>query len=101
MKVAFFDTKSYDIPGFEHYAADSGLEIKFFETRLNEDTASLAAGYDAVCVFVNDTVSAAVVDQLCQLGVKVLVLRCAGFNNVDMKACQGRLPVYRVPAYSP
>lgn len=101
MKVAFFDTKSYDIPGFEHYAADSGLEIKFFETRLNEDTASLAAGYDAVCVFVNDTVSAAVVDELCQLGVKVLVLRCAGFNNVDMKACQGRLPVYRVPAYSP
>lgn len=101
MKVAFFDTKSYDIPGFEHYAADSGLEIKFFETRLNEDTASLAAGYDAVCVFVNDTVSAAVVDQLCQLGVKVLVLRCAGFNNVDIKACQGRLPVYRVPAYSP
>ena len=101
MKVAFFDTKSYDIPGFEHYAADSSLEIKFFETRLNEDTASLAAGYDAVCVFVNDTVSAAVVDQLCQLGVKVLVLRCAGFNNVDMKACQGRLPVYRVPAYSP
>ena len=101
MKVAFFDTKSYDIPGFEHYAADSGLEIKFFEPRLNEDTASLAAGYDAVCVFVNDTVSAAVVDQLCQLGVKVLVLRCAGFNNVDMKACQGRLPVYRVPAYSP
>ena len=101
MKVAFFDTKSYDIPGFEHYAADSGLEIKFFETRLNEDTASLAAGYDAVCVFVNDTVSAAVVDELCQLGVKVLVLRCAGFNNVDIKACQGRLPVYRVPAYSP
>ena len=101
MKVAFFDTKSYDIPGFEHYAADSGLEIKFFETRLNEDTASLAAGYDAVCVFVNDPVSAAVVDELCRLGVKVLVLRCAGFNNVDMKACQGRLPVYRVPAYSP
>ena len=101
MKVAFFDTKSYDIPGFEHYAADSGLEIKFFETRLNEDTASLAAGYDAVCVFVNDTVSAAVVDELCRLGVKVLVLRCAGFNNVDIKACQGRLPVYRVPAYSP
>ena len=101
MKVAFFDTKSYDVPGFDHYAADSGLEIKYFETRLNEDTASLAAGYDAVCVFVNDTVSAAVVDELCQLGVKVLVLRCAGFNNVDMKACQGRLPVYRVPAYSP
>ena len=101
MKVAFFDTKSYDVPGFDHYAADSGLEIKYFETRLNEDTASLAAGYDAVCVFVNDTVSAPVVDKLCQLGVKVLALRCAGFNNVDIKACRGRLPVYRVPAYSP
>ena len=101
MKVAFFDTESYDVPGFDHYAADSGLQIKCFQTRRNEDTASLAAGYDAVCVFVNDTVSAAVVDELCRLGVKVLVLRCAGFNNVDMKACQGRLPVYRVPAYSP
>ena len=101
MKVAFFDTKSYDVPGFDHYAADSGLEIKYFETRLNEDTASLAAGYDAVCVFVNDTVSAPVVDKLCQLGVKVLALRCAGFNNVDIKACRGRLPVYRVPASSP
>lgn len=101
MKVAFFDTKPYDVPGFDHYAAESGLEIKYFETRLNEDTASLAAGFDAVCVFVNDTVSAPVVETLCRLGVKVLVLRCAGFNNVDIKACQGKLPVFRVPAYSP
>ena len=101
MKVAFFDTKPYDIPGFDHYAAESDLEIKYFETRLNEDTVSLAQGYDAVCVFVNDTVSATVVDKLCEKGVKVLALRCAGFNNVDIRACQGRLPVYRVPAYSP
>ena len=101
MKVAFFDTKSYDVPGFDHYAADSGLEIKYFETRLNEDTVSLAAGYDAVCVFVNDTVSAPVVETLHALGVKVIALRCAGFNNVDIRACQGKLPVYRVPAYSP
>ena len=101
MKVAFFDTKPYDIPGFDHYAAESDLEIKYFETRLNEDTVSLAQGYDAVCVFVNDTVSATVVDKLCEMGVKVLALRCAGFNNVDIRACQGRLPVYRVPAYSP
>ncbi len=101
MKVAFFDTKPYDVPGFDHYATESGLEIKYFETRLNEDTASLAAGFDAVCVFVNDTVSAPVVETLCRLGVKVLVLRCAGFNNVDIKACQGKLPVFRVPAYSP
>lgn len=101
MKVAFFDTKPYDVPGFDHYAADSGLEIKYFETRLNEDTVSLAAGYDAVCVFVNDTVSAPVVETLHALGVKVIALRCAGFNNVDIRACQGKLPVYRVPAYSP
>ena len=101
MKVAFFDTKPYDIPGFDHYAAESDLEIKYFETRLNEDTVSLAQGYDAVCVFVNDTVSAAVVEKLHEMGVKVLALRCAGFNNVDIRACQGKLPVYRVPAYSP
>ena len=101
MKVAFFDTKPYDIHGFDHYAAESDLEIKYFETRLNEDTVSLAQGYDAVCVFVNDTVSATVVDKLCEMGVKVLALRCAGFNNVDIRACHGRLPVYRVPAYSP
>ena len=101
MKVAFFDTKPYDMPGFDHYAADAGLEIKYFETRLNEDTVSLAAGYDAVCVFVNDTVNANVAEKLHQLGVKVIALRCAGFNNVDLRACQGKLPVYRVPAYSP
>lgn len=101
MKVAFFDTKPYDVPGFDHYAATSDLEIKYFETRLNEDTVSLAYGYDAVCVFVNDTVSAPVVEKLYEMGVKVIALRCAGFNNVDIRACQGKLPVYRVPAYSP
>ena len=101
MKVAFFDTKPYDVPGFDHYAAGSGLEIKYFETRLNEDTVSLAAGFDAVCVFVNDIASAPVVERLCGLGIKVIALRCAGFNNVDIRACQGKLPVYRVPAYSP
>lgn len=101
MKLAFFDTKAYDMPGFDHCAAGTGLEIKYFETRLNEDTVSLASGYDAVCVFVNDTVNAAVVEKLCSYGVKLLVLRCAGFNNVDIAACQGKLRVFRVPAYSP
>ena len=101
MKLAFFDTKSYDIPGFDRYGIPAGIEIKYFEPNLNEDTASLAAGFDAVCVFVNDTVNAAVVEKLSQLGVKAIVLRCAGFNNVDIKACQGKLRVFRVPAYSP
>lgn len=101
MKLAFFDTKSYDIPGFDRYGIPAGVQIKYFEPNLNEDTASLAAGFDAVCVFVNDTVNAEVVEKLYQLGVKAIVLRCAGFNNVDIKACQGKLRVFRVPAYSP
>lgn len=101
MKLAFFDTKTYDVPGFDRYGVPAGVEIKYFEPNLNEDTVSLAAGFDAVCVFVNDTVNAAVVEKLYQLGVKVIVLRCAGFNNVDIKACQGKLRVFRVPAYSP
>lgn len=101
MKLAFFDTKPYDIPGFDRYAVPAGIEVKYFEPNLNEDTVSLAAGFDAVCVFVNDTVNAAVVDKLYQLGIKVIVLRCAGFNNVDIRACRGKLRVFRVPAYSP
>lgn len=101
MKLAFFDTKTYDIPGFDRYAIPAGIEIKYFEPNLDEDTVSLAAGFDAVCVFVNDTVNAAVVEKLYRLGVKAIVLRCAGFNNVDIKACQGKLRIFRVPAYSP
>ena len=101
MKIAFFDAKSYDLPGFRHYTENTDLEIKYFEARLNEDTVSLAAGFDAVCVFVNDVVNAAVVDALYRMGVKVIALRCAGFNNVDIKACKGKIRVFRVPAYSP
>lgn len=101
MKLAFFDTKSYDIPGFERYAVPAGIQVKFFEPNLTEDTVSLAAGFDAVCVFVNDIVNARVVDRLHKMGVKMIALRCAGFNNVDIKACQGKLRVFRVPAYSP
>lgn len=101
MKIAFFDAKPYDIPGFDHYVAHTDLEIKYFETKLNEDTVSLAAGFDGVCVFVNDTVNEAVVDRLYELGVKVIALRCAGFNNVDTRACFGKIHVFRVPAYSP
>ncbi len=101
MKIAFFDTKPYDMPGFDHYAAGTDLEIKYFETKLNEDTVSLAAGFDGVCVFVNDTVNETVVNKLYEMGVKVIALRCAGFNNVDTRACFGKIHVFRVPAYSP
>ena len=101
MKIAFFDTKPYDKLSFDKYGAENGVEFKYFETKLNEDTANLARGFDGVCVFVNDTVNADVIDELYDLGVKVLALRCAGFNNVDMKYAHGKLHVVRVPAYSP
>ena len=101
MKLAFFDAKPYDKPGFDAHAANTGLEIKYFETKLNEDTVSLAQGFDGVCVFVNDTVNRNVADSLYAMGVRVVALRCAGFNNVDTRACFGKLHVFRVPAYSP
>lgn len=101
MKIAFFDAKPYDKPSFVEFGEANNIKFKFFETKLNEDTVDLAKGYDGVCVFVNDTVNAAVIDKLCEYGVSVVALRCAGFNNVDMKYAYGRVHVLRVPAYSP
>lgn len=101
MKLAFFDAKQYDKPSFDKYAQQHAIKVKYFETKLNEDTVDLAHGYDAVCVFVNDTVNAAVIDRLQECGVKTIALRCAGFNNVDMKYACDRLHVVHVPAYSP
>lgn len=99
IKVAFFDTKEYDIPSFQNYGND--IEFKFFETKLTEDTVGLAKGYDAVIVFVNDILNENVINQLAESGVKLIALRCAGFNNVDLKYAKGKIPVVRVPAYSP
>ncbi|MBQ8178615.1 MAG: 2-hydroxyacid dehydrogenase [Clostridia bacterium] len=101
MKIAFFDTKPYDKASFDKYAKAHDISIKYFETKLTEDTASLAQGYDAVCVFVNDNVNSAVIDKLVEYGVGIVALRCAGFNNVDMKYAYGKVHVLRVPAYSP
>ena len=101
MKIAFFDAKPYDRPSFEKFGGDYGVKFKFFETRLNEDTVELARGYDGVCAFVNDTINADVIDRLNEMSIKILALRCAGFNNVDIKHAQGKLHVFRVPAYSP
>ena len=101
MKIAFFDAKNYDKPSFDRFGGESGLEFKYYETKLNEDTVELAAGAEGVCVFVNDVVNKAVIDRLVALGVKVIALRCAGFNNVDVKYAKGKIAVLRVPAYSP
>ncbi len=101
MKLAFFDTKPYDIPSFNKYGGDFGIEIKYFEAKLNEDTVGLARGYDAVCAFVNDTVNREVIDRLVEMNIRVLALRSAGYNNVDIKYAMGKIHVLRVPAYSP
>ncbi len=101
MKIALFDAKDYDRPAFEKYAALHGYSVKFFETKLTEDTTDLTRGFDAVCIFVNDTANKAVLDALYENGVKALALRCAGYNNVDLDAAYGRIHVFRVPAYSP
>lgn len=101
IKIAFFDAKPYDIAFFDAENKKYGFEIKYFESRLSFDTALLAAGFDAVCVFVNDHLDAATIDRLYDQGLRLAVLRCAGFNNVDLEAAKGKLTVLRVPAYSP
>jgi len=101
MKLAFFDAKPYDIPSFTKYGEQNGIDIKYYESKLTEDTVGLADGYDAVCVFVNDSVNAAVIDKLYSFGVRVIALRCAGYNNVDISHAFGKIHVMHVPAYSP
>ena len=101
MKIAFFDTKPYDVPQFDMQAQKYGAEIAYYDTKLDPRTAGLAEGCDAVCLFVNDDLSAPVIDKLCGVGVKAAALRCAGYNNVDLRHAFGRLHVMHVPAYSP
>ncbi len=98
--VAFFDTKSYDRESFKRFA-DDNINIRFFENKLNCDTVSMAACCDAVCAFVNDNINSAVIEKLESFGVGIIALRCAGYNNVDLKFAEGRIKVVRVPAYSP
>ena len=101
IQVAFFDAKAYDRPSFERCGREHDIRFRFLETKLNENTAELARGCDAVCVFVNDTVNAAVIEKLHQCGVRLIALRCAGYNNVDVRAAFGKIHVVHVPAYSP
>ncbi len=101
IKVAFYDAKAYDRPSFEYYGGQQDIQFRFLETKLNEDTVDLARGCDAVCVFVNDTVNAAVIDKLYEYGVKIIALRSAGYNNVNIRHAFGKTHVVHVPAYSP
>ena len=101
IKVAFYDAKEYDKPSFEHYGKLHDVQFRFLETKLNQDTVPLANGCEAVCVFVNDNVDSTVIQKLYENGVKLIALRSAGYNNVDVRAAFGKIHVVHVPAYSP
>lgn len=100
IKIAFFDTKDYDKELFEEYNKNYGYEISYFDSKLNKETAMLSKGYDAVCIFVNDKVDKETLKILQDNNVKLIALRCAGFNNVDLEN-KGNIRVVRVPEYSP
>lgn len=100
-RIAFFDTKSYDEESFNKINEKYNFEIKYFKGHLNRNNVILTKDTDAVCIFVNDIADAEIIDALAENGVKLIALRCAGFNNVDLSAAQGKIAVVRVPAYSP
>lgn len=100
-KIAFFDTKPYDRESFDALNQRYGFDLNYFEYHLLPDNVVLTHQADVVVVFVNDAVNAEMIDAMASYGVKLIALRCSGFNNIDIKAAQGRIPVVRVPAYSP
>lgn len=100
-KIAFFDAKPYDTESFNALNSGYGYTIKYFKFHLTPDNVVLAQGYDAVVIFVNDTVDAEMIMKLKEYGVKLIALRSAGFNNVDLKAALNNISVVRVPSYSP
>ena len=100
-KIAFYDAKEYDKQSFMASNINEEFDIAYYETRLNKDTCKLAEGCDVVCIFVNDDVNPEVIDQLKENGVKLIALRCAGYNNVDIEYAYGKIHIVRVPAYSP
>lgn len=100
-RIAFFDAKPYDEVSFNAYNKAFGFDIRYYAGQLNKDNAVLAKGAKVVCAFVNDTIDEKVIEQLVDNHVKLIALRSAGFNNVDLRAAEGRIKVVRVPAYSP
>ncbi|WP_019506921.1 2-hydroxyacid dehydrogenase [Pleurocapsa sp. PCC 7319] len=102
MKVAVFSAKPYDRKFLEKFNQQHGHILKFFKPNLDSQTVTLATGFEAVCVFVNDSLNRTVIEALSNLGIKLIALRCAGYDNVDLNATQELgITVARVPAYSP
>ncbi len=101
MKIAFYGTKPYDKIWFEPMGKEYGFDIHFIDAACNQETVFMAKGYDAICVFVNDYVNAEMIDALYEMNVRAILLRSAGFNNVDVRAAEEKIVVLRVPSYSP
>ena len=101
MKIAFYGTKPYDRIWFEPMGKEYGFDIHFIEAACNRETIFMAKGYDAICIFVNDYVDAEMINALYEMSVKAILLRSAGYNNVDVKAAEDKIIIMRVPSYSP
>ena len=99
-KIAFFDTKPYDRASFDEVNEKYGFEILYHKGQLNRNNVVLTQGMDAICIFVHDTADTAIIEQMAGYGVKLIALRAAGYNNVDLAAAKDKLKVVRVPAYS-
>lgn len=101
VKVLFYDMKDYDIDSFETYGKNYNFQMKFLKVKLTEETAYLSKGYDVVSAFTNDNINKATIDILAENKIRLLAMRCAGFNNISLKDIKNRFQVVRVPAYSP
>ena len=101
IKIAFFDAKTYDKDFFDRQNKNYGYEIKYFPVKLSADMAQLATGYNTLCLFVNDDISAEVIYKIHGSGIRLIVMRCASYNNVDLHAAFNKIHVLRVPEYSP
>ncbi|MHB9314112.1 2-hydroxyacid dehydrogenase [Fusobacterium polymorphum] len=100
-RIIFFDIKDYDREFFEKYGKNYNFEMSFFKSKLSLENVNLTKGYDVVCAFTNDDISKGTIDAMAENGVRLLAMRCAGFNNVSLKDINERFKVVRVPAYSP
>jgi D-lactate dehydrogenase len=102
MKIAFFSSKAYDKEFFDLNILSKKHQISYFDMLLNKDTANFTKGFDAICAFVNDKIDGDTIEILTENGIKLIVLRCAGFNNIDVNAAiKNNIKIFRVPAYSP
>lgn len=100
--IVFYGTKPYDKESFESLNKEYGFDLRYFKGNLTIDNVPLTKGSDAICIFVNDNADRAVIKAMAENGIKLIALRCAGFNNVDLKAAEEfGIKVVRVPAYSP